>query len=49
MGIAQYKNAVTLLRTRIINTTDQHFQMRHILDFVLVQRAQKLSAIKFQM
>ena len=30
MGIAQYKNAATPLRTRGINTTHQHFQMRYI-------------------
>ena len=30
MGIAQYKNAATPLRTRDINNTHQHFQMRYI-------------------
>ena len=30
IGIAQYKNAATPLRTRGINTTHQHFQMRYI-------------------
>ena len=30
MGIAQYKNGVTPLRTRGINTTHQCFQMRYI-------------------
>ena len=30
MGIAQYKNAATPLRTKAINTTHQHFQMRYI-------------------
>ena len=29
MGIAQYKNAATPLRSRGINTTHQHFQMRY--------------------
>ena len=30
MGVGQYKNAATPLRTRGINTTHQHFQMRYI-------------------
>ena len=30
MGITQYKNTVTPLRTRGINTTHRHFQMRYI-------------------
>ena len=30
MGVGQYKNAATPLRTRGINTTYQHFQMRYI-------------------
>ena len=30
MDVGQYKNAVTPLRTRGINTTHQHFQMRYI-------------------
>ena len=29
-GIAHYKNAATPLRTRGIDTTHQHFQMRYI-------------------
>ena len=44
MGIAQYKNAATPLRTRGINTTHQNFQMRYIGIFVLAQGLQKLSA-----
>ena len=30
MGIAQYENVVTPLKTRDINTIQQHFQMRYI-------------------
>ena len=30
MGIAQYKNTATPLRTRVINTTLQHFQMKYV-------------------
>ena len=30
MGMTQYKNAATPLRTRGINTTHQYFQMRYI-------------------
>ena len=30
MGVGQYKNAATLFRTRGIDTTHQHFQMRYI-------------------
>ena len=30
MGIAQYENAATPLRTRGIDITNQHFQMRYI-------------------
>ena len=30
MGIAQYKDDATLLKTKGINTTHQHFQMRYI-------------------
>ena len=30
MGVGLYKNAATPLRTRGINTTHQHFQMRYI-------------------
>ena len=29
MGVGQYKNAASPLRTRGINTTHQHFQMRY--------------------
>ena len=43
MGIAQYENAATPLRTKGINTTHQHFQMRYIPLF-LAQVAQELSA-----
>ena len=42
MGIAQFKNPATPLRTRGINTTHQHFQMRYIYNFDLSQGAQKL-------
>ena len=30
MGVGQYQNAATPLRTKGINTTHQHFQMRYI-------------------
>ena len=30
MGIAQYKNVATPLRTTGINTTHQHFQMKYV-------------------
>ena len=30
MGIAQYKNAATPLATIVIDTTQQHFQMRYV-------------------
>ena len=30
MGVVQYKNAATPLRTKGINTTHKHFQMRYI-------------------
>ena len=30
MGVGRYKNAATSLRTKGINTTYQHFQMRYI-------------------
>ena len=44
MSIAQYKNVDTPLRTKGIDTTHQHFQMRYTYNFVLAQGAQKLSA-----
>ena len=40
MGIAQYKNPSTPLRTRGINTTHKQFKMRYNVD--LSQGAQKL-------
>ena len=42
MGIAQYRSAAKPLRTKGINTTHQHFQMRYIDNFDLSQRTQKL-------
>ena len=36
MGIAQYKNEATPLRTRGIHTTHQHFQMRYVTLFKLM-------------
>ena len=47
MGIAQYKNAATALRTIGINTTHQHFQMRYITLIYLIE-AQKLG-VKVEM
>ena len=48
MGIVQYKNAATPLRTPCINTTHQHFKVRYMTLFQL-KGAQKLSAIQFWM
>ena len=42
MGVAQYKNAATPLRTKGINTT----YANEVYKFVLAQETQKLSAIK---
>ena len=41
MGIAQYKNAATTLRTRSINTTHKHFS-NEVYNFDLSQGAQKI-------
>ena len=41
MSIGKYKVKDTQLRTRGINTTNQHFQMGYIHNFVLAQGAQK--------
>ena len=47
IGLAQYKDAATPLRTRSINTTYQH--LNEVYNFDLAQGAQKLSSMEFLM